>query len=195
MIPLCGLITNRLFEALLVLIAWIQLELYALEIAIQARQLRPKFVVELGSSGGLLAERYLVVHNAGPTVAYAVGICRVLDKEHNPVDPARWSKLIRTRTVDVLPGGSSTIAEILDTSILDEHVLEVCYFTDEGLLNAFRIIKHGEQLHVVTASSTEPPGPLLKSIRFLYFAYELMQLKRKMRQYDRALRGKAHKKT
>jgi len=122
-----GFIMNKLFEALLFLVAWTQLELYALQIVIQEKQSRPRFVAELRHTGKRVPfKHYLVVHNVGSTAAYMVGVCSVLDKEHNPVDPAEWSRFVKARTADISPEGSSVVAE--DSQVLEALCVSVVFW-------------------------------------------------------------------
>lgn len=173
-----GFINGRFFEALLFLVMWIQLELSVFQMMIYKRSLEPAFTVFLRSTDRLPSIKYLEVCNAGNSVAYGVGVCRVLTKEHAPLDPDVWSKTMKTCHVDIPPGRSEVIAEIYDESILN-NVLEVCYSTSDELFKFFHITKHGDYI-LVLPEPISLRRPLLDSVNFLYTTLWLMY---KMKKY------------
>ncbi len=182
----CGFIMGKFFESLLFLVMWIQLELSLRQMEIYRRGSEPRFTATLRTAERLPSISYLELHNVGGSVARIVGICRVLTKdgeEYIPLDPVIWRESVKTHSADIPPGGSKTIAEIHDASILDRYTLEVCYSTDEGLFRSFLIAKHGENL-LVFRSSEELPGPLLSSVRFLC---DTLWLRYKLKRYLRTL--------
>ena len=175
-----GFTAGRLLESLLVVVMWIQLEISLRQMEIYKRSLEPSFTVDLCSTE-LSTSKYLKVHNAGNSVAYGVGICRILTKEYIPLDPHVWSKHVKPRYVDIPPGDSKEIAEIYDTSVLDEHVIEVCYETVEGAFRFFHILELNGSPHVIRIPE-DLPGPLLNSVNFLYDALRFgLWLKRRLK--------------
>ncbi len=182
-----GFTTGKLFDSLLFLVMWIQLELSLRQIEIYRRSLEPRFTATLRSTEGLPSMNYLEIHNAGKSVAYGVGICRVLTKEeHIPLDPAIWGAFMKSYHIDIPPGKSRKVAEIYDKSILDKYALEVCYSTDEELFRSFYIIARRNESLLVFRPLEELPGFLLNSVRFLYEYLRSLWLRYRLRRYLKA---------
>ena len=164
-----GLYREMLFEALLVIVAWLQMELSWRQIELYRRSEEPKFTVNaVRSPYGI----EIIIHNTGPSPAYHVGVLgvrKIFGKSLRPIPVELWEKWIKTTYVDIPPNGQASIATILDEKVLEESLIDIYYDTPFKSNNRFPIFrhKHNEELHVL---STERglSGPLLNSVYFFY---------------------------
>ncbi len=180
-------IAGKFFESLLILIMWIQMELSWRQIEIYKRSLEPRFTATLHSTERLPSIQYLEVSNMGKSVAYRVGVCRILTREgYEPLDPVVWREYVKSYYVDIPPGDSKKIAEIRNASVLDKYVVEVCYDTAEEPFKLFHILKFNESLLILQAPE-DLPGPLLNSIIFLRNTLRGLWLKYELRKYEKHL--------
>ncbi len=113
-----GLYWNRLFEALLTLVAILQLEL-AYRQHWMSRMLRePYFDVRVVRTAGYIR---LDIRNVGETPAYDVMVARVLI-EDKPLPSEKWEKYIRSSIISCLPRGDFSLLAVIDESFFKEHL-------------------------------------------------------------------------
>jgi len=84
-----GIYLNKLFEALLVLVAWLQFELAYRQFWLYKKLQKPSFSLFLH---GEIPYYFLYIQNVSSSPAYTIQITRILDKNLKPIPPERWGK-------------------------------------------------------------------------------------------------------
>lgn len=192
-----GAILNRLFEALLVIVMWLQLELGLRQFELQKASIAPQLTVKLEEKGERLLEHQweLILRNSGQSVAYCVSIVRVL-RNGSPVPPNEWEKYIRVtkHCIDIPPSGEETVALISDPLALDGCVIEVWYKTvherfdwvSENAFLTIHVLKNPNGTVKRVIVDTIPmrkraPSPLMNSIEDLVELAKLLIFIRRLR--------------
>lgn len=164
-----GLSVGHLFESLLVLVTWLQLELGIIQLELQRALLDPRLtarvveeVADEGGDKGKRTRRVLVLENSGQTAAHFVKVTRVLDASDKPVPFEEWDRYLRILTwvVDLAPGQRSEVAEIIDPLKLNGMFIEVEYTTTHRLREPVKVLitAFGDPRNVLRVEAiTMPP--------------------------------------
>jgi len=169
---------NALFEYLVFLVMWLQLEVHLNLWRLEAGPHLLFRVVE--ESGELRLQKviHIVAKNVGKVPVINVGIVRVFRRINYvfiPLRPEEWMSHVKSYIVSIPPGEEGVVAivdELTLTWLLDK-VLEVCYSTPIKPLPMSHCIHVGLVMFesgavFITPLDTEPPyTPLLKVYKML----------------------------
>jgi hypothetical protein len=139
-----GIYLNKLFEALLVLVAWFQFELASEQFWLYKELGNPSFSLLL--TGG---DPYylLYIQNVSPFPAYAVKLSRILDKNFNPISPALWEKEVKTfliscLTKEIKPEAyQMQVLAMISKDFYEKYLANLKGSIEIGYLNSFRELK------------------------------------------------------
>jgi len=164
-----GLYWNKLFEALLTLIAILQFEIAYRQLWLAARRDKPIFCVYPSKTENLV---YLNVRNMGSTPAFSIMVSRLL-KHGKPVPPMEWdNKWIKSQPIAFLEPSSEATLAAIDKDFyekLDEenYAIEVDYVDKDGNWEYFMIhFFEGEPWFM--PEEEKPPGFLTKIGDYIY---------------------------
>jgi len=182
-IVVLGVYWNRLFEALLVLVAIFQFELAYRQYWLNKAYNEPVFAVYPAERQG---KEYIciTIENIGSTPAYLLGVSRILDG-NVPLPPEEWTQQIRAPTHACLRPSSTGILAIISKSFFEEkfekegYVMEVSYVDCFGEWKDFRVIFSG-LIPIISLRREGPPGfflsigeeiAILRTLRNLHKTY------------------------
>jgi hypothetical protein len=125
---LYSLAHEKLFEFLLLIVTWLQLELAYRQWWLDRVTKKPHFQASIPR---LSANLYLYIKNVGSVPAYTVRIASILDAQNwSPLDPKEWEKYIETKFVNLAPGERELLA-IISPKFLEKNregiILEIHY--------------------------------------------------------------------
>lgn len=143
-----GIYLNKLFEALLVLVAWLQFELAYRQIKLHKALQEPLLSIEVSKTPQ--GSYNLSLENVGPMPAYSVNIKGIYDKDGKRISWGFWHQEVKPYYFPCLkPKEKKVIAEISDGFyneylIKNEGLIEISYynqFGEENMLSCSFFIK------------------------------------------------------
>jgi len=182
-----GFYWNRLFEALLVLVAILQFELAYRQHWLEKTRYEPVFAVNVPEKRNNRV--YLEVKNVGSTPAYLVGVSRVLCNGV-PLPPDLWSSYVRSEIISCLEPSSKGTLAVIDDVFFEEYfkkkrcAIEVSYSNMYEEWNSFRATFYNH-VPMLISSTGRPPGFLLSIADYILMLRAYIILRRARRRLQR----------
>lgn len=163
MIITLGLYYGKLFEALLVLITFLQFELAYRQHWLSKVRDEPVFAIYISR---VFDKRdvHINLENVGPTPAYLVGVSRILCKGM-PLSPEQWESFIKSPRHSYLKPSAIGKLAIINQDFYEKYfekrgcTLEVSYFNRYNEWRSF-VVGFNRNLPIII-NEREPPGFLL----------------------------------